>query len=466
MNLIARLFSKTPSVQELRDQVKEIDQEQRRKRRDLVMLDQAKQEKVKKAVEAKKAGRQELLRDIFRDVSQVEIDLGNANSDLRRLSLTKTALTSFIRKAEMLESNKDRKSLQSLVKRFQDSSIQKTIDSAAVDDDTFNIMLEDVLGEEEGATTQVKGKEDSGFADFERAIGQMAKADEPGADEPEPSRMQDRSQASARGLKTQDTDWDAERKRIEDLSRDRLPWDDAMSPDKDKQLDFQQKAAEEQRRIEDEMKRIQERGEAAKDDLRRPNFEDAPVPGTPDPGIASARSTRSHPAQEPRTQDVKLWENEMTRLQDEADRLQKLGDAAMHVSYGIRTMDADSDLQAQEKAEELQRAMEAAARLLQEQQEAAKRALENIRTMDSDSDLETQKKAEELQRAMEAITKLLQEQQEAAKRALENIRTMDSDSDLEAQKKAEELQRAMEAITKLLQEQQEAAKHAMGNIRG
>jgi hypothetical protein len=85
--------------------------------------------------------------------------------------------------------------------------------------------------------------------------------------------------------------------------------------------------------------------------------------------------------------------------------------------------------------------------------------------MDADSDLEVQKKAEELQRATELATKLLQEQQEAAKRAIENIKTMDADSDLEVQKKAEELQRATELITKLLQEQQEAAKRAAENIR-
>lgn len=181
MSLLSKLFSKTQSAQELQDKLKEIDLEQRKKRRDLAMLEEAKQQKVKRAVEAKKAGRQALLRHIFRDVSQIEINIGNATSDLRRLSLTRTALSSFVRKAEMLEKKKDRKSLQKLVARFNDSSIQKVIDSASVDDDTFNSMLEDVLGEEEVSAAQSKVKEDTGFADFDRAISDMSKAEDAGA---------------------------------------------------------------------------------------------------------------------------------------------------------------------------------------------------------------------------------------------------------------------------------------------
>jgi hypothetical protein len=177
MNLLDKLFSKSPNGDDIRIQLKEIERDQKKKRRDLDIMDQKKQDKVKEALTAKKGGKQEVLRDIFREMRQIEIDNGYINSDLRRLSLAKTALTSFLRKMEMLENKKDRKSLQNLIVRFKDSTIQKAIDSAEVDDDTFNDMLEDVLGEEELSVTQGKVKEDTGFSDFDRAISEMAKAE-------------------------------------------------------------------------------------------------------------------------------------------------------------------------------------------------------------------------------------------------------------------------------------------------
>jgi hypothetical protein len=182
MNIIDRIFTKQPNAEDIRVQLKEIERDQKKKRRDLDVLQQTKDQKVKDAVAAKKSGKQELVRDIFREMRQVEIDNGYLNNDLRRLSLAKTALTSFLRKMEMLEKKKDRKSLQNLIVRFKDSTIQKAIDSAEVDDDTFNDMLEDVLGEEEMSVTQGKVKEDRGFADFDKAIEGMANAAE-GAEE-------------------------------------------------------------------------------------------------------------------------------------------------------------------------------------------------------------------------------------------------------------------------------------------
>jgi hypothetical protein len=104
----------------------------------------------------------------------------------RRLSLTKIALNAFLRKAELLEKRRDRKSLQYLVSRFSSSEIQKAIDKAEVDDDTFNGMLDDILGDEELEATRGKTKEDVGFAAFDRAIGEMAKAEEFAASEEEP----------------------------------------------------------------------------------------------------------------------------------------------------------------------------------------------------------------------------------------------------------------------------------------
>lgn len=193
MNLIEKVFSKTPSAKDIHMQLKELEREQTRKRRDLEMVAQAKEEKVRQAVAAKKAGRQELLRDIYRELRQIEIDNGYINSDLRRLSLARTALGSFLRRLETLERSKNRKSVQNLITRFKNSSIQKAIDTAAVDDDTFNDMLEEILGEEEIAATEVKVKEDAGFAAFDRAIEEMAKAEEAGAGEEVLSKLRTRA---------------------------------------------------------------------------------------------------------------------------------------------------------------------------------------------------------------------------------------------------------------------------------
>jgi hypothetical protein len=191
MNLLDRVFSKTPSAKDIRLQLKELERDQKRKRRDLDVIEQTKQDKVKQAIVAKKAGKQEVLRDIYREMRQEEIDNGYINSDLRRLSLAKTALTSFLRRLEMLENKKDRKSLQNLIVRFKNSSIQKAIDTADVDDDTFNEMLEEILGDEEISATQGKVKEDVGFAAFDRAISEMAKVEESGAGEEVLSKFRD-----------------------------------------------------------------------------------------------------------------------------------------------------------------------------------------------------------------------------------------------------------------------------------
>jgi len=191
MNFWNKLFSKTPTAQDLKVQLKEIDREQKKKRRDLEINETLKQEKIREAVAAKKAGRQELLRDIFREMRQMEIDNGYANLDLRRLSLSKTALNSFLRKLELLEKKKDRKSLQNIIVRFRESPIQKAIDAAQVDDEAFQDMLEEILGEEEIEVTQGKGKEDAGFVQFDKAIEEMAKAEEAGSEEEDLDRYQE-----------------------------------------------------------------------------------------------------------------------------------------------------------------------------------------------------------------------------------------------------------------------------------
>ena len=191
MNLLDRLFAKTPNAADIRVQLKELERDQKKKRRDLDVLEEKKQQKVKEAVTAKKGGKQEVLRDIFREMRQVEIDNGYVNNDLRRISLAKTALTSFLRKMEMLEKKKDRKSLQNIIVRFRESPIQKAIDAAQVDDEAFQDMLEEILGEEEIEVTQGKGKEDAGFVQFDKAIEEMAKAEEAGSEEEDLDRYQE-----------------------------------------------------------------------------------------------------------------------------------------------------------------------------------------------------------------------------------------------------------------------------------
>jgi len=204
MKFMEKFFAKTPNAQDLRVQLKEIEREQKKKRRDLEVMDRQKQDKVKEAVTAKKSGKQEILRDVFREMRQLEIDNGYINSDLRRLSLAKTALTSFLRKMELLEKKKDRKSLQNLIIRFRESPIQKAIDAAEVDDETFNDMLEEILGEEELSVTSGKVKEDVGFSEFDRAIGEMAKAEEAGSDEEEIARYQEEVDKAIKAEKVRD----------------------------------------------------------------------------------------------------------------------------------------------------------------------------------------------------------------------------------------------------------------------
>ena len=48
-----------------------------------------------------------------------------------------------------------------------------------------------ILGDEELSVTQGKVKEDTGFADFDKAISEMAKAEETGTDETELAKFQE-----------------------------------------------------------------------------------------------------------------------------------------------------------------------------------------------------------------------------------------------------------------------------------
>jgi hypothetical protein len=191
VNFWNKLFSKTPTLEDIKVQLKEVEREQKKKRRDLEVKEAEKNEKIKEAMAAKRAGKQEMLRDVFRELRQMEIDNGHLNTDLRRLSLSKTALASFSRKVEMLARKKDRKSLENLVVRFKESSLQKAIDKAEVDDDTFNDMLEDILGDEEMAVTASRVKEDAGFEAFDSTLNKMIEAEKSGTEEEDLSKFQE-----------------------------------------------------------------------------------------------------------------------------------------------------------------------------------------------------------------------------------------------------------------------------------
>jgi hypothetical protein len=50
MNPIAKLFSRTPSASDIREHLKQLELDQKKQRRDLIMLEQKKQEKVNTSI--------------------------------------------------------------------------------------------------------------------------------------------------------------------------------------------------------------------------------------------------------------------------------------------------------------------------------------------------------------------------------------------------------------------------------
>lgn len=130
----------------------------------------------------------------------------------------------------------------------------------------------------------------------------------------------------------------------------------------DRRLDYQERL-EEAKRIEESDKRLREQADLPDLILTKSRAtEDELDPGPPDPGMASGRSARSHPAP-----GLKI------RAVDEAD-------------------DSETNRQpsAQKKMEEARRAMEEAAKLPQQQQDLAKGVIHNIKTMAADEREDTQ----------------------------------------------------------------------------
>jgi hypothetical protein len=173
-----RLFNSMPTPEDLQLQLRTIEREQARKRRDMEVKDEEKAQRLKAAVLAQKAGKRELLQDVYRELQQVEIDKNYLSHDLRRLSLSKTAMASFLRKVESLEKRKDRKSMESLIMRFNSNeALRRAIDKGDISDEAFNSLLEDVLQDETAAVTGTREKEDAGFSQFEAALAKMAEAE-------------------------------------------------------------------------------------------------------------------------------------------------------------------------------------------------------------------------------------------------------------------------------------------------
>jgi hypothetical protein len=200
-----RLFKTVPSTEDLRLQLKVIEREQTKKRRDMEQKDQEKAERMKAAVAAQKTGKREMLQDIYRELQQMEIDKNYLSKDLRRLSLSKTALNSFLRKVEALEKRKDRKSMESLIVRFNENKdLQRAIDTGDVTDDAFNSLLEDVLHDETAAVAGTRDREDSGFRQFEAALGKMAEADSSGSDGLDLSHIQSEIDRAIKAERTAD----------------------------------------------------------------------------------------------------------------------------------------------------------------------------------------------------------------------------------------------------------------------
>jgi hypothetical protein len=186
-----RLFNSPPSPEDILLQLKEVEREQKRKRRDMELKDEEKSRLMKDALAAQKAGKREKLQDIYRDLQQIEIDKNYIDKDLRRLSLSKTALNSFHRKIQSLEKHHDRKSMESLILRFNNSKdLQRAIDSADVSDETFHSLLEGILDDETAAVVGSRVREDSGFAAFEQALGKMADAESGTGEDPDFGRFQ------------------------------------------------------------------------------------------------------------------------------------------------------------------------------------------------------------------------------------------------------------------------------------
>lgn len=197
-------FDAPPSVEELRLKLKELEREQTKVRREGQLVSDDKATKLQEAVAAEKAGKEELLQDVFREMRQLDIDASFFNRELRRMSLGKMALKGYIRRLEMLDRRKDQKSIESLIGRIRSSSLQTLIAKAEVSDDMFMATLEDILGEEEAAAAGPASVADAGYEQFKRTVSAIARAEDGNADAAEIERLKAQAEQSLKVERSRD----------------------------------------------------------------------------------------------------------------------------------------------------------------------------------------------------------------------------------------------------------------------
>ncbi len=174
---------KTPTADDIRIQIKQTERDQHKKRRELEIKEREKTGMITAAKTAKERGKNELLRDQFRQLRQMEIANGYLNKDLKRLSLEKVALTALERKVALAERQESGRSAERLIKDLMSSPIGQAIDKGEVAEEAFIELLDETLGDEELALNTDQVKEDEGFANFEQALIQVINAEAGAEDE-------------------------------------------------------------------------------------------------------------------------------------------------------------------------------------------------------------------------------------------------------------------------------------------
>jgi proline iminopeptidase len=160
MKPLEKLLSANPSAIEIRVHLKEVELLQQSRQGDLNVVENDKRIKAQEAVFAEKDGRKEALGNVSRETKRIEIESMIINNDLRCLKRTRTVLMYLLRRVEEMEGRKDSKSAENLILRFTKSAFQKAIDSAEIEDEDFERLLEELLGENGEAADQGITKDD------------------------------------------------------------------------------------------------------------------------------------------------------------------------------------------------------------------------------------------------------------------------------------------------------------------
>ena len=170
-----------PKKEDFSVTLKELEREQRKHRRRLEQIEERKTKKIGDAKEAKRTGKDELCKDIFRELREIEFERDDLSKDLNRLSLEKLAITRVSRKLLKLEQGKDRNKLPQLLAKIKEK--MPDLDKVSVDEEVYMEFLNDILEEEKEALDMKTEAEDEGYREFERTLEDMISAeDEAGED--------------------------------------------------------------------------------------------------------------------------------------------------------------------------------------------------------------------------------------------------------------------------------------------